>query len=130
MASLLSSKVFDGLSVEKSKLNVARQSLRSGTLNEIRIQKRGLNDRINRFQLERVLQLIERERNQLNSKLTAIRAADPITSLKRGFSLVYKTNDLLVKSIDAVSAGESLKTRVKDGLIISTVKQTEGNQYD
>ena len=66
----------------------------------------------------------------MQSKMAAIRAADPVTSLKRGFSLVYKTNDQLVKSIDAVTKGESLKTRVKDGLIISTVKQTEGNQYD
>jgi len=43
---------------------------------------------------------------------------------------VYKANDQLVKSIDAVAEGESLKTRVQDGLIISTVKETEGNQND
>jgi exodeoxyribonuclease VII large subunit len=130
MAGLLSSKVFDRLSVEKSRLNVAQQSIRSGALNEIRIQNRDLSGRISRFQIDRILQVIDRERNQLNSKLAAIRAADPVTSLKRGFSLVYKANDQLVKSIDAVSAGESLKTRVQDGLIISTVKQTEENQDD
>ena len=127
MASLLSSKVFDRLSVEKSRLNVAQQSIRSGALNEIKIQNRDLTGRINRFQIDRILQVIERERNQLHSKMAAIRAVDPVTSLKRGFSLVYKANDQLVKSIDSVSAGESLKTRVQDGLIISTVKQTKGN---
>ena len=130
MASLLSSKVFDRLSVERSRLNVAEQSIRSGALSEIKIQNRDLSGRINRFQIDRILQVIDRERNQLNSKMAAIRAADPVTSLKRGFSLVYKANDQLVKSIDAVTEGESLKTKVQDGLIISTVKQTEGNQYD
>ena len=129
MASLLSSKVFDRLSVEKSRLNVAQQSIRSGALNEIKIQNRDLSGRIDRFQIDRILQVIDQERNQLQSKMAAIRAADPVTSLKRGFSLVYKTDDQLVKSIDAVSEGDSLKTRVQDGLIISTVKQTEGNQY-
>ena len=126
MASLLSSKVFDRLSVEKSRLNVAQQSIRSGALNEIKIQNRDLSGRINRFQIDRILQVIDQERNQLQSKMAAIRAADPVTSLKRGFSLVYKANDQLVKSIDAVSTGESLKTRVQDGLIISTVEETEG----
>ena len=130
MASLLSSKVFDRLSVEKSRLNVAQQSVRSGALNEIKIQNHDMTGRINRFQLDRILQVIDRERNQLKNKMAVIRAADPMTSLKRGFSLVYKANDQLVKSIDAVSAGESLKTRVQDGLIISTVKQTEENQDD
>ena len=130
MASLLSSKVLDRLSVEKSRLNIAQQFIRSGALNEIKLQNRDMTGRIKRFQLDRILQVIERERNQLKNKMAAIRAADPVTSLKRGFSLVYKANDQLVKSIDAVTEGESLKTRVKDGLIISTVKQTEGNKYD
>jgi exonuclease VII large subunit len=130
MANLLSSRVFDRLSVEKSRLNVAVQSIRSGALNEIKIQNRDLSGRISRFQIDRILQVIDQERNQLNSKMSAIHAADPVTNLKRGFSLVYKTDDQLVKSIDAVSEGESLKTRVQDGLIISTVNETEGNQND
>ena len=130
MASLLSSKVFDRLSVELSRLNVAEQSIQSGAVNEIKIQNRDLSGRINRFQIDRILQVIERERNQLNNKMAAIRAADPVTNLKRGFSLVYKTDNQLVKSIDAVAEGESLKTRVQDGLIISTVEKTEGNQDD
>ena len=127
MASSLSSKVFERLSVETSRLNIAGQTIRSGVLNEIKIHNRELAGKINRFNLERILQLIDLEDTQLQSKMAAIRAADPITSLKRGFSLVYKSNDQLVKSINSVSAGESLKTKLQDGLIISTVKQTEGN---
>jgi exodeoxyribonuclease VII large subunit len=127
MASLLSSKVFERLSIERSKLNVSESSIRSGALNEIKIHKRDLSGRINRFQIARILQMIDRERNQLQNKMAAIRAADPLTSLKRGFSLAYKADNQLVKSIDAVSEGESLKTKVQDGLITSTVEQIEEN---
>ena len=63
----------------------------------------------------------------MQNKMAAIRAVDPVTSLKRGFSLVYKEDNQLVKSINAVSAGESLKTKVQDGLITSTVEQIEEN---
>ena len=78
------------------------------------------------FKIERFRQIIEREQNQLQNKLAAIKASDPVTSLKRGFSLVYKKDNQLVKSVKAVSQGELLKTKVQDGLITSTVKQTEG----
>jgi exodeoxyribonuclease VII large subunit len=125
MANLLSSKVFDRLSIETSKLRVSENTIKTGALNEIKTQKRDLSGRIKRFQFERFQQIIEREQNQLQNKLAAIKASDPVTSLKRGFSLVYKENNQLVKSIKAVSTGESLKTRVQDGLITSTVKQTE-----
>ena len=39
---------------------------------------------------------------------------------------VYNEKKELVKSIKTVSTGELLKTKVQDGLITSTVKQTEG----
>jgi exodeoxyribonuclease VII large subunit len=59
--------------------------------------------------------------------LAAVKASDPVTSLKRGFSLVYNEKKELVKSIKTVSVGESLKTKVQDGLITSTVDETEEN---
>jgi exonuclease VII large subunit len=126
-ASSLSSRVLERLSTENSKLKVSASSIRSGALNEIKIHRRGMSSRTDRFQVPRILQIIERERNQLQNKMKTIRAADPLTSLKRGFSLVYKGDNRLVKSIDAVSEGESLKTRVQDGLISSTVDRIEGN---
>jgi len=127
MASLLSSKVFERLSNERSKIKVSESSLRSGVLNEIKIHKGEFLGRINRFQITRILQMIDRERDQLRNKMAAIRAADPLTSLKRGFSLVYKADNQLVKSINAVTEGESLKTKVQDGLITSTVEKIEEN---
>jgi len=126
MAGLLLSRVFDRLSIETAKLKVSDNAIKTGALNEIKTQKRDLSGRIGRFQLERFQQIIERERNQLRQKSAMVKASDPGTSLMRGFSLVYNDRNQLVKSIKTVSTGESLKTKVQDGLIISTVKQTEG----
>jgi exodeoxyribonuclease VII large subunit len=126
MAGLLSSRVFDRLSIETAKLKVSDNAIKTAALNEIKTQKRDLSGRIQRFQFERFQQIIGRERNQLQNKLAAVKASDPETSLSRGFSLVYNDRNQLVKSIKTVSTGESLKTKVQDGLIISTVKQTEG----
>jgi exonuclease VII large subunit len=129
LASSLSSRVFDRLSIDKSKLRVYESTIKTGAMNEIKAQNRDLAGRKNRFKIERFRQIIEREQNQLQNKLAAIKASDPMTSLKRGFSLVYKKDNQLVKSVKAVSTGELLKTKVQDGLITSTVKQTEENGY-
>jgi exodeoxyribonuclease VII large subunit len=127
MANLLSSRVFDRLSVETSKLRVSENTIKTVAMNEIKAQSRDLSGRKNRFKIERFRQIIERQQNLLQNQLTAVKASDPITSLKRGFSLVYKKDNQLVKSVKAVSHGELLKTKVQDGLITSTVKQTEEN---
>jgi exodeoxyribonuclease VII large subunit len=127
MAGLLSSRVFERLSTERSKLSVFEPSIRFGVLNEIKTLKRDLAGRIKRFKISRILQVIEQEQNQLHNKMAAIRASDPVTSLKRGFSLVYKADNQLVKSIKMVSQGESMTAKVQDGVIVSTVKQTEEN---
>jgi exodeoxyribonuclease VII large subunit len=126
MAGLFSSRVFDRLSIETAKLKVSDNAIKTGALNEIKTQKKDLSGRIRRFQFDRFQQIIDRERNQLQNKLAAVKASDPETSLKRGFSLVYNDRNQLIKSIKTVSTGESLKTKVQDGLITSTVKQTEG----
>ncbi len=69
MAGLLSSRVFDRLSIETAKLKVSDNAIKTGALNEIKTQKRDLSGRIKRFQFERFQQIIERERNRLQNKL-------------------------------------------------------------
>jgi exodeoxyribonuclease VII large subunit len=127
LASLMSSRVFDRLSIDKAKLRVCENSIKSGAINEIKTQKRDLLGRKARFQFDRFQQIIERERSQLQNKLAAVKASDPVTSLSRGFSLVYKADNQLIKSIKVVTKGDLLKTKVQDGLITSTVKHTEEN---
>ena len=79
----------------------------------------------NRFRIEMVLSRIENERRLTGNKLATLKAVDPETSLKRGFSLVYKENGEMVKSIAQVKMNEILKTDLSDGQVSSTVISIE-----
>lgn len=78
-----------------------------------------------RFKIESVIKYIGNEKTKLAAKAATLRAADPVTSLKRGFSLVHAENGDLVKSISRINVADRLETQVSDGRIISTVDKTE-----
>jgi len=61
----------------------------------IMIHRNELDYRQSRFNLEKILTAISKEKIYLSNKLATIRAADSTTSLKRGFSLVYRQLFLL-----------------------------------
>jgi exodeoxyribonuclease VII large subunit len=78
-----------------------------------------------RFRLEAILKRIESEQISLVNKLAAVKATDPMNILKRGFSLVYKNDNQLVKSIEMVSTGESINTLMHDGMINSKIDRVQ-----
>jgi len=93
---------------------------------EIHIRKQRLGHLRSRFRLGPVIASIENERIKLANKGATLRAADPSTSLKRGFALVYTDKGDLVKSLSQIRVSDVLTTTVSDGLILSTVNKTEG----
>ena len=74
-----------------------------------------------RFGKEKVLSRIENEKRLITNKLATLKAVDPKTSLKRGFSLLYKEDGVLIKSISQVKRGGILLTDLSDGQVSSTV---------
>jgi len=77
------------------------------------------------FRLESILKRIDSEQISLVNKLAAVKATDPMNILKRGFSLVYKNDNQLVKSIEMVSPGESINTLMHDGMINSKIERVQ-----
>ena len=71
---------------------------------EINIRKQQLGHLSSRFRLEPVIASLENEKTKLFNKGATLRAADPSTSLKRGFSLVYTDGGDLVKSLSQNSS--------------------------
>lgn len=58
--------------------------------------------------------------------ISRLETLSPLAVLTRGFSVARKVDSKsVVRSIDAVTAGEAIETIVKDGLIVSTVQRTE-----
>ena len=97
--------------------NRFRQRFKTG----IQIHKQRMSHLSGRFRLESVIAYLGNEKSKLSNKAATLRAADPVTSLKRGFSLVYAENGDLVKSILQIQQADTLKTEVSDGRIVSTV---------
>lgn len=79
----------------------------------------------NRFRKEKVLPVIENQRRLNDNKLATLKASDPQTSLKRGFSLLYNKDGALIKSISQVRPGEQMETTLADGRVSSTVNMIE-----
>ncbi|MHA2064203.1 MAG: exodeoxyribonuclease VII large subunit, partial [Candidatus Thorarchaeota archaeon] len=79
----------------------------------------------NAFNINKILNCIQNERDRINAFLSVLTASDPKTSLKRGFSLVYSDKGDLIKSIKSIRTSDNITTEVHDGKIISTVQQTK-----
>lgn len=93
---------------------------------DLHLHEQRLLDLKTRYKLESVISFLNNEKIRLVNKAATLRAADPVTNLKRGFSLVYREDGGLVKSITQIHINDVLQTEIGDGQIISTVKGTKG----
>jgi len=143
----LSYRVQQRLSSEKFDLGMAQQKLRSKPLERLREQAymqkemsrrlcslslRQLHEeRVNLgmlcrcFKKERFIRRISMERDGLLAKQAILRAADPESILSKGFSLVYDSDGVLVKSIKTIKKDQVTRTRFHDGAFIGTVNNVE-----
>jgi exodeoxyribonuclease VII large subunit len=65
------------------------------------------------------------ERSELEVRRRTLVALDPSNTLRRGYSLVYDAEGVLVKSVAGVQAGDTLSIQSRDGRILTRVEQTE-----
>ena len=78
-----------------------------------------------RFNKANILSRIKNERMNIRTKKVTLKAYDPKTSLKRGFSLVYNKKGKLLKSITEISRNETITTELNDGKLTSTIEKIE-----
>ena len=92
---------------------------------KLHLQEQQVRHLSRRFRLEKIITYLGNEKTKLTNKAATLRAVDPATSLKRGFSLVYTDGGDLVKSITQINPANIIKTEISDGRIISTINKTE-----
>jgi len=78
-----------------------------------------------RFNKENILTRIKTEKIKIRTKKSTLKAYDPKTSLKRGFSLVYNKKGKLLKSVSEISQNETITTELNDGKLTSTIDTIE-----
>lgn len=106
---------------EKRYVDDLREQLMRQTKTLVSIRTENFSYLKNRFKIEAVFSRIENERRLIRNKLATLKAFDPQTSLKRGFSLMYKEDGELLKSVAQTKIHETLKTQLSDGQITSIV---------
>jgi exodeoxyribonuclease VII large subunit len=113
--------------MERRRLDRDRVGVRQGSRKILDVERAELGGRRLRLAAA-VRQRLARaaaERERLASQGMTLRMADPAQSLKRGFALVYDRSGRMVTSVRGLARGETLKTRVSDGTIASTVAHVE-----
>ena len=114
---------------EQVLLETWKSQLKRKTTAEINAGAKSLDYMKGRFRLEKILSRIGNERRLIENKLATLRAVDPETSLKRGFSLLYKEG-VLIKSVAQVEPGGVVVTDLSDGKISSTVNSIKEKNHD
>ena len=77
------------------------------------------------YSYPRINRAILRERLQLEAALERIRMADPIKTLRRGFSITRDAQGTVVSSVVQLKPNESLTTELSDGYFRSVITDTE-----
>ena len=81
-----------------------------------------------RFRHERYQNYLARAGQNHTQWRRALRAADPLLALARGYSLSYTGDGSLIRSVAQVARGEPMVTRVADGVIGSSVETSEESE--
>jgi exodeoxyribonuclease VII large subunit len=120
-AHALDSAVSTRLSASRAGLARSGAALRAGALQRAREETRRLANARARLRPEPLLERLRREHATLAARAAAVRAADPATSLARGFALIETADGRLVRSVRDVATGEEIRARVADGRIAAVV---------
>ncbi|RXI99519.1 exodeoxyribonuclease VII large subunit [Anaerobacillus alkaliphilus] len=80
----------------------------------------------NQALLKQQLTLIKKEKEfQFIQKLTKLEALSPLKIMNRGYSLSYKQDGNLIKSVHDVNVGETLNINLQDGSVFCQVDKIE-----
>lgn len=86
-------------------------------LDRVHQERQRLDDLVRRAHIA-VVRHVERRRNRLGAAAGRLDALSPLSVLRRGYSIARRRSDgVVVKSVAAVAAGETLDLRVADGSI-------------
>ncbi len=110
---------------ERDRCQRLASSLLGTTTSSLEQGRRDLDAAERRFRIDRFVRRLERERRRHLDWAALIRAANPQLALKRGYALVSTTDGQLVRSVEILSPGDRVTTRLHDGAFDSVVTTKE-----
>ena len=69
--------------------------------------------------------LISYKESSLTEKISRLNALNPLDVLSRGYSVIYKNDTKIVKSVNQLSKGDKVRLRLSDGSVYAEISETE-----
>jgi len=89
-----------------------------------------LQYQVSSFQLFKYIGLINEQSRKLKDYRRLLKANDPLTNLKKGYTIVYDQQKKIIRSVRDISAESEITTRFSDGEISSKVNNIKENKND
>ncbi|MDE7408539.1 MAG: exodeoxyribonuclease VII large subunit [Muribaculaceae bacterium] len=121
ISTILPAAARDATSKERIKLEALTIALRMSSQNRIQKEYLSLKTIASTLRMAAVSRL-ERERSRLESLEGLTDVLNPVSTLKRGYSIT-RINGKTISGIKSVKPGDILETQIADGSIISTAKE-------
>jgi exodeoxyribonuclease VII large subunit len=88
-------------------------------------------DRIERIVTERTVRQHQNEAASLDRLIASLEALNPLSVLRRGFSIVYGADGKkVIQSVNQVSNGDTVYLHLSDGRVPAIIKRKGGNSSD
>jgi exodeoxyribonuclease VII large subunit len=111
---------------KKQLVDVKREKINELLLKKVNNKKTELEYiRKNRILLNPTI-LLENRKLDLETKIGKLELLNPLSVLKRGYSITYK-NECALKSVEDIHQKDSIRIRLHDGMVHATVTEVEKN---
>ena len=75
-----------------------------------------------------MVQILTKKQTDFDRTLSTLQALSPLKIMDRGYSLVYKGDKLLVKSIQQVRLDDEVRIKMTDGDLLCKVQEIKGSE--
>lgn len=86
--------------------------------------------RLDRRLEKQMTRIVEEKKNRWQSLVQQLSLVSPLEVMKRGYALPYNDQNELIKSVDEIDKGETIRLQVNNGLIYSEVTGWEDDKND
>ncbi len=114
--------------MQMQKLDILSDNLQKIIINNIEKEKVKLFNLSNSYVLTKPSIIYEKQRNKLNSLIDKCTLLNPIETLKRGYTITKKDNEIIT-SIKNVAKKDKLVINMSDGNIVTEVIDIEEENY-
>ncbi|TLM69241.1 MAG: exodeoxyribonuclease VII large subunit [Deltaproteobacteria bacterium] len=107
--------------VDRDSIGRKAGQMKSRFLGILKVKETQLSRLRAQFRLEKIRPRLVVEQRSLSEKLATLNASSPDRAIERGFTLTYRQDGRLVRSVKDVLQADKIRTHLSDGIVVSEV---------